>query len=106
LLNDSRLAFGHRPVQDRFVAGASVGKASRRFSSLKSGFCFHRVRLDGMKGALIAVVTPGAGSVGAWKQRLGLDFQGDNAKSTASGHDPPEPGLTDFDGVRTGWAEF
>jgi len=56
-----------------------------------------------MKGALTPIVTPGAGSVDAWKQRLGLDFHGDDAKSTASG---PEPGLTDFDDVRTGWAEI
>ncbi len=88
------------------MAGASVGKASGRFSSLKSGFGFHRVRLDRIKGALIAIVTPGAGFADAWKRGLGLDFQGHNAKSAASGHDPPRPDLTDFDGVRTGWAEF
>jgi hypothetical protein len=84
-----------------------VGKASRRFSSLKSIFRRHGVTPEARDGAFTARLAPGAGSVDAWKQRLGLDFQGDNAKSTASGHGPTEPGLTDFNnGVWTGWVEI
>ena len=83
-----------------------MGKASGRFSSLKAVFRRCGVTLEVRDGDFTAHVAPGAGSVDTWKQRLGLDFQGDNAKSAAAGHDPPEQGLTDFDGVRTGWAEF
>ena len=71
------------------MAGASVGKASGRFSSLNSGFCFHRIRLDGRTGALNAPVTAGLGSADAWKQGLGLDFQGHVPGRTAVPAVPP-----------------
>jgi len=83
-----------------------MGKASGRFSSLKSGFCFHRFRLRGRKGALTIGMTPDLGSANDWKQGPGLVFRGHNAKTAAPGHGPPGPGLTDFNGVRTGWAEI
>jgi hypothetical protein len=83
-----------------------VGKAFGRFSSLKSGFLFHRPGRDGRIGLLRAHLTPGPGSAKLWKQGRSLIFKGHSAKIAASGHGPTEPGLTDFNDVGTGWADF
>ena len=89
------------------MAGALVGKASGRFSSLKSIFRRHGVTPETRDGAFTARLAPGAGSVDAWKQEQSLIFRDNNAKSAASGHTPVEPGLTDFNnGVWTGWVEI
>jgi hypothetical protein len=88
------------------VAGASVGKASKRFFSLKSGFCLHRPGRNGRFGGSTAQMTRGAGFARPRKQRPSPGFQGHNAKIITPGHGPPGPGLTNFDDVRTGWAEI
>jgi len=51
-------------------------------------------------------MTPGAGSARPRKQRPSPGFQGHNAKIAASGHGPPEPGLTDLNDDGAGWAEI
>ncbi len=86
------------------MAGASVGKASGRFPSLKYGFRRHGVTAEARDGALTTPLAPGPGAAGAGKLGLRLIFRGHNTKAATSGHAPPGPCLTCFSQGRSGRA--
>ena len=88
------------------MALPSVGKASGLFSSLKSGFPRRPTGQACRIGLPSAPSLVGTCRAGRCRRAGALGFRFHNVNSASSWHVPPWPGLTDFDGVWTGWAEF